>query len=306
MSDVQNLTVLGAGNLGAQIAMFAAYNGKNVVSYDINDDALKAAEGRFENIAKKYRQYFTDQPEEKITEGRQRITQTADLAEAVKDADLIIEAVPEKTEIKNDLYGKLAELLPEKTIVATNTSTFRPSDFAELTGRPEKYLAMHFANDIHKQNIVEIMPTGQTDPEVFKTAVEAAEEFGMVPIELNKEHPGYVINTLFVPWLENGAKLWTRGITDVATVEKVARIITEGDRFTPFRLFDVVGFGVSYAIESNKTDDEDSQEMARRLKWALDNDYLGVENGKGFYLYDDNGEPTGLSELATRDWSSES
>lgn len=306
MTDIKNVTVLGAGNLGAQIAMFAAYNGKNVISYDINDDALKAAAGRFDTIGKNYLNDLEDATEEKVSETRSRLTQTADLAEAAKDADLIIEAVPENTDIKNETYSKLAELMPEKTILATNSSTLRPSDFAELTGRPDKYLAMHFANNIHLVNIVEVMPTAKTDPEIFRTAVDVAPEIGMVPIELNKEHPGYVINTLLIPWLNSGALLWTRNITDVETIEKVASTITRGDMFTPFYIFDRIGFGVAYHITANNKDNPDSQEMARRLKWGLDNGYVGTESGKGFYTYDADGNRTGLSDFATRDWSTES
>lgn len=104
MTNVTNITVLGAGNLGAQIAMFAAYNGKNVVSYDINDDALKAAQGRFDAIGKKYLEDLSDATEEKVAEGRARLIQSADLAGAVKNADLVIEAIPENPQLKHDTF----------------------------------------------------------------------------------------------------------------------------------------------------------------------------------------------------------
>lgn len=305
MTNITNIAVLGAGNLGAQIAMFAAYHGKDVVSYDINDDALKAAQGRFDAIGKKYLEDLSDATEEKVAEGRARLTQSADLAEAVKNADLVIEAIPENPQLKHDTFQKLSTMLQDHAIIATNSSTLRPSDFAEDTGRPDKFLAMHFANNIHVMNVVEVMMTPKTSPETFQTCLEASPEIGMRPVPLKKEQPGYVINTLLVPWLNSGTLLWTRGVADVATVEAVASVITGGHLFTPFHLFDIVGFGVAYNISLMHPEDPTQVEMAKRLKWGMDHGYLGVETGKGFYNYDENGQATGLTELATREWETE-
>ena len=132
--------------LGAQIAYQSAYAGFNVVSYDINDDALEAARKRFERLDKDYKRDLDDATDEKIAETHERLSQSKDLEEAVSEADLVIEAVPEKLELKREVWSTVGKAAPEHTIFTTNTSTLLPSDFADASGREDKFLALHFAN----------------------------------------------------------------------------------------------------------------------------------------------------------------
>ncbi|MCD0153293.1 3-hydroxyacyl-CoA dehydrogenase, partial [Streptococcus agalactiae] len=111
-----------------------------------------------------------------------QITFSKNLDQAVSDADLVIEAVPETVSIKEDFYKQLAKVAPSKTIFATNSSTLVPSQFADITGRPDKFLAMHFANNIWQNNIVEIMGHKGTDDEVVKEALAFSKDIGMVPL----------------------------------------------------------------------------------------------------------------------------
>ena len=207
MTDIKNVTVLGAGVLGAQIAYQAAFAGKNVVSYDINDDALAAAKDRFDKLDKTYAAGVEGATEERIKETRERLSQSSDLAEAVSDADLVIEAVPERLDLKKDIWSTVGKAAPEKTIFTTNTSTLTPSDFREATGREERFLALHFANKLVTRRTAEIMPTDKTDEDVRKTVVEYAREMEMIPVELNHEQPGYILNSLLIPYLEAAQKL---------------------------------------------------------------------------------------------------
>src|SRR5690606_8425053 len=116
--------------------------------------------------------------------GLARIRLSADLADAVKDADLVIEAVPESPAIKTSTYEARAEVAPERTIFATNSSTLLPSSFAAATGRPDRFLALHYANEVWTHNTAEIMPTSETDPEVVEKVVSFAEATGLVPIRI--------------------------------------------------------------------------------------------------------------------------
>ena len=139
----------------------------------------------------------------------------------------MIEAVPEKLELKREVFAQLGQLAPEKTIFATNSSSLLPSAMAESTGRPERFLAMHFANEIWVHNTAEIMGHPGTDPAVYRVVVEFARRIGMVPIELKKEQPGYIINSLSIPWLGAAMELLVAGGADPETIDNVWHIDKE-------------------------------------------------------------------------------
>jgi 3-hydroxybutyryl-CoA dehydrogenase len=212
-----------------------------------------------------------------------RITWQTDLRHAVAEADLVIESIPEKIELKRDIFGKIGHLAPANTIFATNTSTQLPSALMESTGRPERFLSLHFANPIWSHNTAEVMGTSKTDPGVYQTIVAFASEIGMVPIELKKEHPGYVLNSLLGPLFENALGLVVDGVAEPETVDKTWRVGT-GARLGPFEIIDMVGLNTVYNIES--AGNEQQQRLARFLKDNyIDKGKLGVDAGEGFYRY---------------------
>lgn len=137
--EIKNVTVAGAGVLGSQIAFQTAFKGFNVTSYDINDEALEKARERFRVLQQRYVEdnYGT---QEEVDAAFGRISQTSDLGKAVENADLVIEAVPELLDIKQDFYQKLSSVAEPDTIFASNSSTMVPSQLVDFTGRPEKYL----------------------------------------------------------------------------------------------------------------------------------------------------------------------
>ena len=135
-----------------------------------------------------------------------------DLAKAVREADLVIESVPESMEGKQEIYSKLAKVAPEKTVFVTNSSTLLPSQFAEFTGRPAKFLALHFANSIWEKNTTEVMVHEGTDSIYVQEVTEFARAIGMIPFVLKKEQPGYILNTLLVPFLTSALSLWVKDV----------------------------------------------------------------------------------------------
>ena len=216
-------------------------------------------------------------------EALKNLRYSSDLAQAVKDADLVIEAVPENLDLKRDLYTKLGELAPAKTIFATNSSTLLPSDLAGYTGRQDKFLTLHFANHVWVNNTAEVMGTTKTDPEVYRTVVDFANAIGMVPIEIKKEKAGYVLNSLLVPLLDAAAELLVDGIADPETIDKTWRIGTGAPK-GPFEIFDIVGLTTAYNISS--VSGPKQQEFAAYLKENyIDKGKLGLSTGEGFYRY---------------------
>lgn len=282
-NSIKTVTVLGTGVLGSQIAFQSAFKGFTVTAYDINDKVLEAAKDRFGKLAATYANEVPDARDGKAQEALNRLTLTSDLAAAVADADLVIEAIPEILDLKRETYQKLGELAPAKTIFATNSSTLLPSDLKDSTGRPDKFLALHFANRVWQFNTAEIMGTTDTDPAVFAEVVEFAKAIGMVPIELHKEKAGYVLNSLLVPFLNAAAELAAGGYADPSAVDDTWRIAT-GAPVGPFQIYDIIGLTTPYNIMANG--DAEAQKLAAWLKENyIDKGKLGLATGEGFYKY---------------------
>lgn len=283
---IKNVTIAGSGVLGSQIAFQSAFKGFNVSIYDINDDALEKANERLIVLKGRYVEdnYGT---KEEVDNAYNRISQYTDLAKAVENADLVIEAVPELLPIKQDFYTKLSAVANEKTIFASNSSTMTPSQIVDFTDRPEKYLHLHFANEIWKLNIAEIMKHERTSDEVFETIIEFAKEIAMIPILLHKEQPGYVLNTLLVPFLKAAMQLAADGVADPKVVDKTWMIST-GAPIGPFAFLDIIGPNTPYNLYKAWGDqgDELSAKVAAWIKSEyLDKDRMGTANGKGVYDY---------------------
>ncbi|CAN5270554.1 3-hydroxyacyl-CoA dehydrogenase [soil metagenome] len=283
-SNIHSVTVLGTGVLGSQIAYQSAYNGFEVTAYDINDEVLEAAKSRFAALAATYKKdAVAGANEGKADAALARVRFSSDLADAVKDADLIIEAIPEVLSIKQATYERLAQVAPERTIFATNSSTLLPSDMKSFTGRPAKFLALHFANQVWKFNTAEVMATVDTDPAVFDTVVAFAGEIGMVPIPIHKEKAGYVLNSLLVPFLNAGYELAAGGYAEPKDIDDVWRIAT-GAPMGPFQITDVIGLTTPYNILANAG--PAAAPLAAWLKTTyIDKGKLGIATGEGFYTY---------------------
>ena len=283
-TSIDNVSVLGTGVLGSQIAYQTAYSGFEVTAYDINDEILETARKRFEGLAARYEQEVKGASDGGARAALARIRYSSSLADAVRDADLVIESAPELPAVKRELYAKLGPLAPEKTIFATNSSTLLPSDLAPATGRPDRFLALHFANEIWSHNIAEIMGHPGTDPAVYETVVDFARRIGMEPIKIRKEQSGYVVNSLLVPFLQAAQSLVVNGVADPETIDKTWRIAT-GAPTGPLQLLDIIGLTTAYHIAASG--DGESQANARYLKQHyIDQGKLGRASGEGFYKYD--------------------
>lgn len=283
--QLQHITIAGSGVLGSQIAFQSAYHGYNVSVYDVNDAAITAAKERFAKLEGVYGSFFNDTA--KAADALTRLQFFTNLGEAVKNADLVIEAVPEVPEIKINFYTELGKVAPEKTIFASNSSTMLPSSFAQYTGRPEKFLALHFANEIWKNVTAEIMGHDGTNPKYADIVEGFAKSIGMIPFRLKKEQPGYILNSLLVPFLEAGMNLWIKDVADPETIDKNWMIST-GAPTGPFGILDIVGMTTPYNLNLAKAKHgvPMAKEIAEKIKTEyIDKGKLGVATGEGFYKY---------------------
>jgi 3-hydroxybutyryl-CoA dehydrogenase len=284
---INNVTIIGAGVLGSQIAWQTAFSGFNVTVYDAFEEGLEASK----EFHKKFAEIFINQrgaSQNEVDETMGRLTYTNDLAESVKDADIISESIPENIDVKKTFYKKLAKLAPQKTIFTSNSSTLLPSMFAEETGRPEKFLALHFANPVWDANVGEVMMHKGTNPKYFDIVIDFAKNIGMVPIPIHKEQSGYVLNSLLVPLLSAGQNLFFNGVSDFESIDKTWMIST-GAKIGPFGIIDMIGMNTVYNIalmNGTKNNDEKMIERANKIKneW-IDKGKLGIASGEGFYTY---------------------
>jgi 3-hydroxybutyryl-CoA dehydrogenase len=210
------------------------------------------------------------------------------LGKALGDADVVIEAMAEDPKAKIDIYTKMKDLMPEKTVLLTNSSTLLPSMFAEYTGRPEKYLALHFANTIWKNNTAEVMGHPGTDPKIYDETVKFADEINMIPLQLHKEQPGYILNSMLVPFLSAAQALLATGVSDYETIDKTWELAT-GAPAGPFKILDIVGLETAYNINQMKPDAQVEGSVTnligKLLKEKIDKGETGVNAGIGFYDY---------------------
>ena len=310
--DIKNVVVAGGGVLGSQIAFQSAYKGFNVKVWLRMESSIGRAKPKFDRVQKiylatleamktnpaAYCRGLAESPEvtpEQIDEliaqaasAMDRIEFTLSHEEAAKDADLVIEAIAENPQEKVEFYTTMAKYLPEKAIIATNSSTMLPSAFAESTGRPEKYLALHFANEIWRNNTAEVMGHDGTSPEAYQEVVEFAEAIGMIPLQLKKEQPGYILNSLLVPFLNSAQALLAKGVADPETIDKTWMLAT-GAPLGPFRILDVVGLTTAYNIVVMNPEAKDPEtlpgKIAALLKSYIDAGKTGINAGEGFYKY---------------------
>ena len=285
--NYKNITVAGTGVLGTQIAYQTAYKGFHVNLYDISEEVLAHARERLTRLKENYKEDL-GATQQAVDEAFNRISFYTDLARAVAHADLVIEAIPEVAQIKTGLYKELGRVAPEKTVFATNSSTLLPSQFAEATGRPDRFLALHFANSIWKNTTAEVMKHPGTDLTVFQDVIEFAKAIGMVALPLYKEQPGYILNSLLIPLLEAAQMLLFNEVADVETIDKTWMIAT-GAAEGPFAILDTIGLDTAYNVTLAKANATGSPEF-EKLAHILNTEYLdkgkhGKASGQGFYSY---------------------
>ena len=287
--SIANVTVLGTGVLGTQIAFQAAYHGFEVVAYDIDDAAIARARTTLDALVPRFLRQAPGASQAGVDAALARLRFTTDLGDAARRADLVIEAIPEVLDLKRKVYGQLGELAPAQTIFASNSSTLLPSAMADASGRPERFLALHFANEIWLHNIAEVMGHAGTDPVVYAQVVAFARAIGMVPIEIHKERAGYVLNSLLVPLLSAAGELLVEGIAEPAAIDQTWKIATGSPR-GPCEIYDIVGLNTAYNI--SRAGGPKAQAFARYLKERyIDAGKLGIASGEGFYRYVAPGNP---------------
>ena len=285
----KKIAVIGTGTLGAQIAMLASDAGYRVTVFDQQPGAFDAMLEKL-NADMTARQIEPFIPYDRWPVCRQQIKQIENLAEAVKDADLVIEAVPENLELKCEVFRQLGQMAPAETILATNSSSIPVSQLEESSARPERCLNLHFYMALHGMNIVDVMGGTRTLPEVIEKGISWVRSLGCIPLTVKKELLGFCFNRVWRAVKREVLYMWANDFVDFRDVDRAWMKFTgREDRYGPFGLMDSVGLDVIYDIEMvyyrNSKDPKDHPPEA--LKQKIDKGELGVKSGQGFYSYPD-------------------
>jgi len=279
---VEKIAVLGAGIMGHGIAQIAAAAGYKVAVRDIKqeflDNGLKGITKSLDYLVKRER--ITTEVKEEILG---RITFTLDLKEAVGDAHLVIEAIPEKMEIKHLVWKEAAELAPGDSILASNTSSLSISEIATVVPNPERFVGMHFFNPPVIMKLVEVNQGDKTSKETVETVMALARKMRKTPVWVKKDAPGFIVNRVLVTYLNEAAKL-----LDKFDIEQIDAAMQHkaGMPMGPFMLSDLIGLDIVHNIL--KTFEEQiGPEYAphEKIIELFDSKKLGRKSGEGFYSY---------------------
>lgn len=283
--NVRKICVVGAGNMGHQIALQAAVSGFTVSCTDISPATLDGArafadhwlQGRIEKGK------LTEETAQAI---RQRLVFASDLQEAAQDADLVIEAIIEILAAKRELFGKLDKICPPHTIFATNSSYIVSSRIADATSRPDKVLNMHFFNPALVMKLVEVVKGPHVAEETVETAMGVCRDMGKVPARVNKEIYGFIVNRIFSSITQEACYLLDQ---NVASVEDIDSAVKNGlgHPMGPFQLLDLTGIDLEYDVLMEKyrsTGDPVDKPSPSIVERYAKGD-LGRKTQKGFYDY---------------------
>jgi 3-hydroxybutyryl-CoA dehydrogenase len=282
---IQKLAVIGMGTLGVQIALMAAHYGYKVKAFDPDEKSfervLKLIHARIANAGRK-----TLPPFEDLEKSASKIQRCAKVEEALADADLVIEAVPEKLDLKREIFQKLDRLAPRHAILSTNSSSIPVSKIESATNRPEKCLNIHFYSPDLGRNIVDIMGGSKTTEETMKEGKRWIRSVGCVPLPVKKELLGFCFNRIWRAIKRESLHMWAGGHVDFQDIDR-GYMIWSGVSQGPFALMDQVGLDVVYEIEMvYYNESKDPKDFPpEELKNMIERNELGVKTGKGFYTY---------------------
>ena len=281
---MKNITVIGAGTMGNGIAHVFAQSGFAVNLVDVSQDSLerglKTIAGNLERMIAK----------EKITEADKtatlnNITTFTDTAEAVKNADLVVEAATENLDLKLKIFKQIDEAAPANAILASNTSSISITKIASVTNRPKQVIGMHFMNPVPVMTLVEIIRGYDTTDEVTKAIMEMSEKLGKTPVEVN-DYPGFIANRILMPMINEAIYSLYEGVAGVKQIDEVMKL-GMAHPMGPLQLADFIGLDVCLSILEVLYDGFKNPKYAPcpLLVNMVTAGKKGVKSGEGFYDY---------------------
>ena len=284
LNDIKTVTVIGSGTMGNGICHVFAQSGFEVHMMDINQGALDKAIGTIGKNMDRQVSKATLTEEDK-TAALGRIKTFTDMAEAVKGANLIIEAATENIDLKIKIFQELDKLAPENAILATNTSSISITRIGSHTKRQGKVIGMHFMNPVPVMKLVEIINGYATESAVTETIVNLSSYLGKVPCVVN-DYPGFISNRILLPMINEAILALQEGVAGVQEIDTVMKL-GMAHPMGPLQLADFIGLDTCYSIMNVLHMGFGAQKYAPATLLAnmVQAGYLGVKSGEGFYKY---------------------
>jgi 3-hydroxybutyryl-CoA dehydrogenase len=285
LAEIRTVAVLGAGTMGNGIAHVFARSGYDVILRDIDQHYLdRALEKISSNLDREIRKgKFTAAEKPKILG---RIRPVTDLA-AIAPADFVVEAVPERFDLKRDVLSQAAAVLRPSAILATNTSSISVTSLAAATVRPDRFLGMHFMNPVPVMPLVEVIRARQTSEEAFATTMQLCEKIGKKPVAVN-DSPGFVSNRVLMPMINEAAFCVMEGVATPQAVDEIMKL-GMNHPMGPLELADFIGLDVCLDIMDvlQKGFGGDAKyRPCPLLEYMVAAGHLGKKSGRGFYTYE--------------------
>lgn len=279
---IQTVCVCGGGTMGSGIAQAIAQAGLYTILYELNTSVLEKAKENIEANLQLLvdKKKIDDSEKEKIG---QRISFTNNIHHCL--ADVIIEAIVEKTEAKIALFNQLAEINHSETVFATNTSSLSVTKIAEKVMSPQRVIGMHFFNPATIMKLVEVVTTKFTDQQTINIITELAKEMNKTPV-FCKDSPGFIVNRVARPYYIESLRLVEENISVFETIDSLLE--ATGFKMGPFKLMDLIGNDINYAVSNSvyeQMNKPDRLKPSHIQKEKVDTGQLGKKTGKGYYNY---------------------
>jgi enoyl-CoA hydratase / 3-hydroxyacyl-CoA dehydrogenase len=284
ISGINKITVLGSGIMGHGIAQVSAMAGYTVSLRDIEQSFLDKAMEKIRWSLNKMveKQKLSQADADRIFA---RITPVVDLKQALKGADLLIEAVPEDMNLKKKVYAEIDSAAEENTLYASNTSTLPITEMAALTGRPDRFIGLHFFNPPQLMPLVEVIPGGRTNAGMVDMAMEFVKKVGKQPVLCKKDVAGFIVNRVFIPLVHEAVYCQERDGASMTTIDSAVKFRLSFPMGI-FELADYTGLDVIYkATMEMHSRDTKVINPHPKVKQLFDEKNLGQKTGKGFYEY---------------------
>jgi 3-hydroxybutyryl-CoA dehydrogenase len=280
---IDKIGVLGAGTMGAGIAQVLAEAGFTVVLVDIKEEFVaRGVNGILKNWGKAVDK---GKMAAEQAEKNRSLLSTATDNNVLANVDLVIEAVIENIDLKKEIFKNLDSICPANVILATNTSALSITEIAAATSRPDKVAGMHFFNPVPAMKLVEVIPGVETSPETISTIVEVCNKIAKDPVPI-KESPGFIVNRILIPYINEAAILYQEGVASAAEIDKAMKLGANMP-MGPLALADLIGIDVCLMIMEYFLNEfgDSKYRPALSLKQKLRAGHLGRKSGKGFFDY---------------------
>ena len=286
--EINKIAVMGAGAMGHGIAQLAAMAGFDVTMRDISEEFVEAGMKKIRWSIGKFIEKGKISPSE-AQNTLKRIRPLVSLKEAVEGADFIIEAVPEKLKLKQQVFKEIDGYAPAHAILATNTSALPVTEIAAATNRPEKVIGMHFFNPPALMRLVEVVMGEKTSEDTRNVTIDLAKKLGKEPVLCKKDVPGFIANRITISGTNLVAWMVYKGEYTIEEVDAAA-MYKAGMPMGTFALLDFTGLDIAYHVMMFMEEREPNFEVSPLIKEKMEKGEIGVKAGKGFYTYPEKGK----------------